>query len=72
MKKAAFYLRVSTEMQAQGGESLQTQRERLTALAKARGWDEHKIYEDAGISAKNLNRPQFQEMVEDIKRASLA
>lgn len=54
------YLRVSTEQQADGGVSLDTQREKLIAYAKATDLQLVEIVEDAGISAKTLERPGLQ------------
>ena len=31
------------------------------------GYEIYKVYEDAGISAKNDKRPAYQEMIQDIK-----
>lgn len=53
------YLRVSTEEQAASGLGLEAQRETITRYAEQHGWDII-WYEDAGVSAKNLDRPQLQ------------
>ena len=62
--KAAIYTRVSTQGQAQNGESLDMQKERLIAYVKSQGWELFKIYEDGGYSGKNTERPAFQEMIQ--------
>ena len=36
-------------------------------LCDYKGYEVYKVYEDAGISAKDMNRPAFQEMIQDIK-----
>ena len=65
---AAVYIRVSTEDQAREGFSLGEQKEKLLQLCAFKGYEVFKIYEDAGISAKDMkNRPQFQQMIEDMK-----
>lgn len=51
------YIRVSTEDQADSGLSLENQKARIPAYAASQGWELHAIYEDAGISAKTLDRP---------------
>lgn len=53
------YLRVSTEEQANSGLGLEAQRETIQRYADAHDW---KViwYEDAGLSAKSLDRPQLQ------------
>lgn len=53
------YLRVSTEEQANSGLGLEAQRESIQRYADAHGW-EIVWYEDAGLSAKSLDRPQLQ------------
>ncbi|MCP1430443.1 DNA invertase Pin-like site-specific DNA recombinase [Microbacterium foliorum] len=53
------YLRVSTEEQAQSGLGLEAQRDTIQRYADGHGWD-ILWYEDAGVSAKSLDRPQLQ------------
>lgn len=55
--KVVGYVRVSTEHQADGGVSLEAQRAKLEAYALALDLDLVAIVEDAGASAKTLNRP---------------
>ena len=65
---AAVYIRVSTEDQAREGFSLGEQKEKLLQLCSFKGYEVFKIYEDAGISAKDMeHRPAFQEMLSDMK-----
>lgn len=66
-KIAGIYIRVSTEDQAREGFSLGEQKTKLEDLCKYRGYKIYKVYEDAGISAKDTNRPAFQEMINDVK-----
>ena len=67
-KIAGIYIRVSTEDQAREGFSLGEQEEKLRQLCKYKGFEVFKVYKDAGISAKDMkNRPQFQQMIEDMK-----
>ncbi len=68
-KNAAIYCRVSTEDQAREGYSLGEQLEKLKDLCKFRDYNIYGVYEDAGISAKDMeHRPQFQEMLEEVKK----
>ena len=68
-KNAAIYCRVSTEDQVREGYSLSEQLEKLKDLCKFRDYNVYKVYEDAGISAKDMeHRPQFKEMLEDVKK----
>ena len=66
-KIAGIYIRVSTEDQAREGFSLGEQEEKLRQLCKYKEFEIFKVYKDAGISAKDMNRPAFQEMIKDIK-----
>lgn len=71
-KIAGVYIRVSTEDQAREGFSLSEQKERLEAMCKYKGYKIYKIYEDAGISAKNIkDRPAFNELLEDIRNKKI-
>lgn len=65
----ALYIRVSTQLQADEGFSLEAQRERLQAYCTAQGWNvcPGHIYVDAGVSGKTLDREQFQTMLEAAK-----
>ena len=71
-KVAGVYIRVSTEDQAREGFSLGEQEEKLLQLCKFKELDVYKVYKDAGISAKDMeHRPQFQEMLKDMKEEKL-
>lgn len=54
------YVRVSTNEQADSGLSLEYQKTRIRAQCEANDWQLIGIYEDAGVSAKNLERPALQ------------
>ena len=66
-KIADIYVRVSTLDQAREGFSIDEQKERLIAYCGFKGYKIHKIYVDAGISAKNDKRDGYQGIIEDIK-----
>ena len=67
-KTTGVYIRVSTEDQAREGFSLGEQKEKLLALCKFKELKVYKVYEDAGVSAKDMeHRPQFQQMLQDMK-----
>jgi site-specific DNA recombinase len=71
-KIAGVYIRVSTEDQAREGFSLGEQEEKLRQLCKYKDFEIFKIYQDAGISAKDMeHRPGFQEMMEDMKKGKI-
>lgn len=70
MKKltnVAIYIRVSTLRQAGEGFSLDAQTEHLTNYCKVNNYSIYKLYCDAGKSGKNTNRPQLQEMFNDMR-----
>ena len=58
------YVRVSTEEQAQSGLGLDAQRKAIRAECKRREVPLLAVYEDAGMSAKNLSRPALSEALE--------
>jgi len=64
-KILAGYIRVSTEMQVER-DSLMNQEEMIAKFARSKR-KEYVIYKDAGISAKNKDRPAFQKMLGDIQ-----
>jgi len=64
---AAIYVRVSTQDQVQHGFSLDAQQDSLQNYAKAIGYDIFKVYRDEGKSAKDMNRPEMQQMLSDAK-----
>ena len=67
-KKAALYLRVSTEYQVDK-DSLPMQRKDLEAYATLiLGIDQYEVFEDAGYSGKNTARPAFQNMMSRIRK----
>jgi site-specific DNA recombinase len=62
--KAVGYIRVSTEDQAKEGVSLDNQRAKIKTYCDLKDFDLVGIIEDAGISAKNLNRPGVKTVLE--------
>ena len=67
-KRAALYIRVSTKMQADDGDSLPMQREELPKYVQyALGITDYEIFEDAGFSAKNTERPSYQQMMARVR-----
>ncbi len=54
--KVIGYIRVSTDEQAQGGVSLESQRAKLEQYAELYDLDLIEVVVDAGVSAKNLHR----------------
>lgn len=66
IKNVALYTRVSTEEQAHSGFSLDAQLDKLRTYCKAKDWNIAGEYVDAGFSGRNINRPLYQKMFEDI------
>lgn len=71
IKGAGIYIRVSTFNQARKGFSFGEQKERLKEFCKFKRYNIYKVYQDAGISAKNDKRPAYQEMIEDIEKGNI-
>lgn len=64
--RAAIYIRVSTEEQAKEGYSIPAQRDRLTQFVLSQGWEIAGYYVDDGYSAKDMDRPELQRLLQDI------
>ena len=65
--KAAIYIRVSTQYQVDRA-SLPVQREELINYAKyALDITDCVVFEDAGYSAKNTDRPDYQRMMSRVR-----
>ena len=71
MKRAAIYIRVSTQEQAQEGYSVGEQKERLVAYCKAHDWLIADIYADAGYTGSNLKRPGIQKLISETDKFDL-
>ena len=67
-KKVAIYIRVSTTYQVDK-DSLPMQRKDLAAYSSlVLGTEDYEIFEDAGYSGKNTDRPSFQAMMNRIRK----
>lgn len=66
-KRAALYLRVSTD-----GQTIENQRLALEAVAERRGWTVTQVYEDVGLSGARGRdkRPGFRAMMKEATRGS--
>lgn len=65
--RAAIYVRVSTEEQAEHGISIPAQKSRLISYCKTQGWEIYDFFIDSGYSGKNLERPAMQRLIEDAR-----
>jgi site-specific DNA recombinase len=71
IKKAVGYIRVSTDMQADKGTSLDNQVARIQEYARLKGFILENIFEDAGYSGKNTKRPGFQAMFNRLRKGGV-
>jgi DNA invertase Pin-like site-specific DNA recombinase len=62
---------VSSDEQQESGAGLEAQRRALAAECKRRGWRLVEVVEDAGFSAKDLNRPAIREALPLLEIADL-
>lgn len=66
--KAAIYIRVSTDRQADEGFSLEAQHDLLMDVLERKGMELYRVYSDPGISGKTMKkRPGIQQMIADMK-----
>lgn len=69
----ALYCRVSTDEQAREGISLEEQQERLKAYCRAMGFNgEAQLFIDDGYSAKSMERPELQRLLEIVKEGAVS
>ena len=66
--RAVGYVRVSTEDQAQNGVSLEAQEVKICAYCVAKDWELLCIIRDEGCSAKDLNRPRIQKIIDGARK----
>ena len=58
------YCRVSTGRQAESDLSIPDQQRQIADFVAAKGWQLAATYTDAGLSATDDNRPEFQAMID--------
>ncbi|NRS20649.1 recombinase family protein [Brevibacillus sp. HB1.4B] len=68
--RVVLYVRVSTDEQAKEGFSIPAQRERLRAFCLSQGWEIVEEYIEEGWSAKDIQRPQMQRLLKDLKKGN--
>ncbi len=69
--KVALYIRVSTERQANEGDSLEEQEKELKKFCDFRNFDIHNLYIERGKSGGNTNRPEYQKLIKDIEQKKI-
>lgn len=72
-KRAAIYIRCSSDEAKREGYSPETQEERLKEFVKINGWqlDKEHIYKDIGHSGGTDKRPDFQRFLKDARNKEL-
>ena len=71
IKKAALYIRVSTEAQREEGYSIDAQKQMLEAYCVSRGINEYEHYIDGGYTGSNIDRPELQRLINDAKTGTI-
>ena len=70
--KAGIYCRLSKDDDLQGeSASISNQRELLTSVCKAQGWDVVDVYQDDGFTGLNMDRPGLQSLLADAKKGKI-
>lgn len=70
--KAAIYIRVSTDAQFEEGYSVDVQKEQLTAYCVSKGIKDYDYYIDGGWSGSNIERPEMERLVKDVKDGNIS
>jgi site-specific DNA recombinase len=65
--RAAIYIRVSTDAQREEGYSIDAQKEMLEAFCISKQIKDFEFYIDGGFSGSNLERPEMQRLINDVK-----
>ncbi len=71
-KRAAIYIRVSTEGQRDEGYSIDAQTELLEAFCVSRQIKRRELYIDGGYTGSNIERPAMTRLIEDIRRGEIS
>lgn len=68
-KRVAGYIRVSTQMQAEEGFSIEAQKQKLLEYCKTYNLEPSRFYIDEGISGKSIEgRQALQRLLDDSKK----
>ncbi len=71
-RRAAIYIRVSTEGQREEGYSIDAQTELLQAYCISREIHAREFYIDGGYTGSNIDRPAMTKLIEDIRRGEIS
>ena len=66
--RVSLYARVSTDMQAEEGHSLDAQIHEMREFAAARQWQVVAEWQDAGASGSSMNRPGLQALLQAVRQ----
>ncbi len=69
--RVAIYVRVSTDEQRDNGYSIDSQIRMLKEYCEKKEYSIIDVYNDAGYSGKNLNRPAMQRLIQDIEKGKI-
>lgn len=69
--KTGLYIRVSTDMQAEEGYSIQSQKEKLRGYCLSKGIKKFDFYIDGGFTGSNIERPELERLIKDVKAKKL-
>lgn len=72
MKKAALYIRVSTDAQREEGYSIDAQKEMLSAFCVTRKIENYEFFIDGGFTGSNLERPEMQRLIKEVKEGKIS
>ncbi len=72
MKKAALYIRVSTDAQREEGYSIDAQKEMLSAFCVTRKIENYEFFIDGGFTGSNLDRPEMQRLIKEVKEGKIS
>lgn len=71
MRKTIAYIRVSTSEQADRGFSLPAQEQKIKQYAELYGIQIDEVIHDAGFSAKSMDRPGFQKIIQMMNKKEI-
>ena len=72
MKKAALYIRVSTDAQFEEGYSVEAQKEMLEGYCRSKGIRRFEFYIDGGFTGSNIDRPEMRRLIEEVKASQVS
>ena len=70
--KVGIYIRVSTDAQFEEGYSVEAQKEQLTAYCISKGIKKYDYYIDGGWSGSNIERPEIERLIQDVKDGKIS